>query len=29
MKQIPLSSIDRELTDRLNRERNLNVRLPG
>lgn len=29
MKQIPLSSIDRELTDRLNRERNLSVRLPG
>jgi hypothetical protein len=29
MKQIPLSSIDRDLTDRLNRERNLTVRLPG
>jgi hypothetical protein len=29
MKAVPLSSIDRDLTDRLNRERNLAVRLPG
>ena len=28
-KQVPLSSIDRALTDRLNRERNVTVKLPG
>ncbi len=28
-KMVPLTSIDRDLTDRLNRERNLSVKIPG